>query len=176
VHARAVSQDMCAQLESCDESRWIPPEDRSPQPFFYDPFPFIPTDTSDIGPADQALLLSGAEQICSDLTTNSSWVSCRWALPATGIYALVACTAPKDFSDTVCAVTYRGKLDREWEDVPFAGPLPSTWQWRLPEDAEGFLVGGDAHLELESPVDNATMLLVRFLVIWFLVALCLCCP
>lgn len=84
----------------------------------------------------------------------------RWTLPGAGLYAITACLSEPGSSQPACSVLYAGRTEEEWAQQPFIGSMEGSWAWELPAGANGFAVNEEAHLVIESPVDDASALLV----------------
>jgi hypothetical protein len=57
-------------------------------------------------------------------------------------------------------VLYVGKTAQEWVESPFSGVLAASWSWALPAGAKGFAVNDTAEIVIDSPVDNASAMVV----------------
>eukprot|EP00892_Ulva_mutabilis_P003496 jgi/Ulvmu1/1518/UM011_0248.1 len=164
VTAVPITQALCEAVAGCPDSRFGGDGDDD----YNDYLPsfgggrFIsPTPSAPLKPTEQDALLAAGEAVCTGLpAAGGSWSDCSWALPGFGIFAIVACVPAGQGSQRACAASYAGRLLQEWEDRPFRGPQQAAWRWAVPSGADGFEVGSEATLEIDSPVAGARALLV----------------
>jgi hypothetical protein len=160
VYAVNMTQALCASISSCDERRWEMHPPLRPETRYY--FPDYTQYSQELSPEEEALLLQDPPApVCVDVPANASWDACRWALPGVGIYGIVACLSLTDDPQSACSVLFSGRLQQEWDSAPLSGPLEATWTWKLPAESDGFNAGGQADITIDSPVGNASALLVR---------------
>lgn len=171
VVAVPVTRALCESVSSCPESRFGGEDDDDDYDYsygggFYDYRPrgsFIsrPQPATALKPAEQALLLGAGQTVCSGLpAAGGSWSDCSWVLPDFGIFAIVACVPTGQGNQRECTVNYAGRRLAEWQDDPLEDAPQATWRWAVPTGADGFEVGSEATIEIESPVAGARALLV----------------
>jgi hypothetical protein len=219
VYSKLITQALCEDLSTCDDSRWLPLE--SFHGSLDSSLPYDPT-YQQLSPSEAGQLTDGAA-ICEDVAPDGSMYGCRylitpdtcarnkvtvvlvdafnvpqnaefscleylllflsaillgdpvsecaclgrkcccmcrWMLPTVGMYAITACLSKPVTAQPACSVLYVGLTEQEWEQRPFSGVLAARWSFELPEGAKGFAVNDTAKLVIDSPVDNASAMLV----------------
>lgn len=160
-----ITRALCESISSCQESRFDDDDDDDGFAGYYDygfrSFRPPPAPSSALKPAEQQALLAAGQPVCSALpAAGGSWSDCSWALPGFGIFALVACVPTGQGAQRECAISYAGKRLAEWEGDPLDTAPEAAWRWAVPSGTDGFEVGAQASIEIDSPVAGARALLV----------------
>lgn len=77
-----------------------------------------------------------------------------------GVYAITSCLSEPGSPEPACSVLYAGKSAQEWVQQPLSGAMEASWAWELPAGEKGFAVNDEAQLFIDSPVDDASAMLV----------------